>query len=220
MQELNDDIRYRWDREIDKYLPQGRNLKILDAGTGSGFFATLLMLRGHEVTGIDLSEAMINNARSNATSMGLGGKFYVMDAERPDFPDGSFDVVITRNLIWTLPNPENAYSQWLRVLKKGGTLINFDADYGKEHTEKLSEEIEGFYSHDHVGKDMMRECDNIKSELAISMTDRPQWDEGCLTRLGAENIIIDTTVSKRIYLTMDKFYNPTPLFAISCKKPA
>ena len=54
MQELRDDIRRRWENEIDKYLPTDRKLKILDVGTGSGFFAMLLMLRGHDVTGLDL----------------------------------------------------------------------------------------------------------------------------------------------------------------------
>ena len=218
MQELRDDIRRRWENEIDKYLPTDRKLKILDVGTGSGFFAMLLMLRGHDVTGIDLSDCMISRARKNAEDMGCKGSFYVMDAENPDFPDNTFDAVITRNLTWTLPHPEKAYRQWLRILKKGGILLNFDGDYGKEHTEKLDEEIPGFYAHDNVGKDMLRECDSIKSELPISGKYRPQWDESCLHRLGAEEIQVDNTVSSRIYLKMDKFYNPTPLFAICCKK--
>ena len=53
------------------------------------------------------------------------------DAEKLDFADESFDVVISRNLTWTLPHPIDAYQEWMRVLKKGGVLINFDAEYAK-----------------------------------------------------------------------------------------
>ena len=55
-----------------------------------------------------------------------------MDAENLYFADNTFDVVISRNLTWTLPNPQKAYSEWYRVLKPQGILLNFDADYGNE----------------------------------------------------------------------------------------
>ena len=37
-----------------------------------------------------------------------------------------FDVVVTRNLVWTLPNPEAAVKEWHRVLKPGGRIIISD----------------------------------------------------------------------------------------------
>ena len=46
-----------------------------------------------------------------------------MDAENPDFPDGTFDVIVSRNLTWTLPDAEHAYQEWFRVLKPGGHLV-------------------------------------------------------------------------------------------------
>ena len=36
-------------------------------------------------------------------------------------------MIVSRNLTWNLPHPEMAYKEWLRVLKKGGRLLNFDA---------------------------------------------------------------------------------------------
>ena len=54
----------------------------------------------------------------------------VMDAEAPDFPDEEFDVIVSRNLTWTLPDAEHAYQEWFRVLKPGGVMINLDANYG------------------------------------------------------------------------------------------
>mgnify|MGYP000482475991 FL=1 len=46
-----------------------------------------------------------------------------------EYEDESFDVVITRNLTWTLPDVDKAYKEWHRVLRKGGVLLNYDANY-------------------------------------------------------------------------------------------
>lgn len=50
-----------------------------------------------------------------------GRKLKILDAEKPEFPDATFDVVVSRNLTWTLPHAEEAYREWTRVLKKGGS---------------------------------------------------------------------------------------------------
>lgn len=52
-----------------------------------------------------------------------------MDGQNLEFADGTFDVVISRNLTWNLENPQKAYSEWQRVLKEGGVLLNFDANW-------------------------------------------------------------------------------------------
>ncbi|HCP71234.1 MAG TPA: class I SAM-dependent methyltransferase, partial [Clostridiales bacterium] len=44
--------------------------------------------------------------------LGLDIAFRHMDAQQLGFPDGTFDVVLSRNLTWTLPEPEKAYAQW------------------------------------------------------------------------------------------------------------
>ena len=49
-------------KEIEKQIPAGRRLKILDVGCGAGFFSILLAKEGHEVFGIDLTPEMIENA--------------------------------------------------------------------------------------------------------------------------------------------------------------
>lgn len=99
------------------------------------FFANILALEGHDVVGIDLTEHMIAEAKRKAELYDVPSVFYVMDAERPDFPDDSFDVVISRNLTWALPHLGQAYKAWRRVLKDGGLLLNFDADYCHETTD-------------------------------------------------------------------------------------
>ena len=81
IKELRDDISQRWEKEIFKYLPEDKNLKILDIGTGSGYFALLLSQMGYHVTGIDLTEKMIEEAKKTAKVLGSDAQFLVMDAE-------------------------------------------------------------------------------------------------------------------------------------------
>ena len=57
-----------WLAEIKKYLPEKKRLKILDIGTGPGFFAVLLTKAGYDVTAIDYTEAMLEEAKKNAGS--------------------------------------------------------------------------------------------------------------------------------------------------------
>ena len=112
--ELHSSMADRWLLEIQKYLPQ-RKLKILDVGCGSGFFTILLGKQGHEVLGTDLTPDMIEKSRELAKEEGVDCKFEIMDAENLDFPDETFDVVISRNLTWTLPDAGHAYEEWCRV---------------------------------------------------------------------------------------------------------
>ena len=52
--------------------------------------------------------------------------FETHDAEDLPFKDNTFDVIVSRNLLWTLPDPEKALTEWRRVLKPTGTLIVSD----------------------------------------------------------------------------------------------
>ncbi|MDY2626844.1 MAG: class I SAM-dependent methyltransferase [Lachnospiraceae bacterium] len=216
-QELECHMADAWQAEIEKYIPMDRELRILDVGTGSGFFAILLAKLGHHVTGIDLTPSMIEEAEHLAVQQQVESDFFVMDAENPEFADESFDVVISRNLTWTLPHPEHAYKQWNRVLKKGGILLNFDADYGSEKTADFGK-LPVNHTHRQLGKRLLEECDAIKAELEISRYVRPVWDVRVLLNLGMEKIQIDTGISRRIYTEQDALYNPTPMFALCAVK--
>ncbi len=104
-------------------------LKILDVGTGTGVIALLLTEMGHNVTGIDLSEDMLARAREKARKANMPVEFLEGDAENVPFPDKTFEAVINRHVLWTLPNPEKAVSEWIRVLKPGGCLVIIDGDW-------------------------------------------------------------------------------------------
>jgi ubiquinone/menaquinone biosynthesis C-methylase UbiE len=99
---------------------------ILDVGTGTGMIAINLAELGHNVTGIDLCEDMLTIAKEKSESKNISIRFMLGDAENPEFPEGTFDVVICRHLLWTLPNPGKAILEWSRICGPGGTIIAID----------------------------------------------------------------------------------------------
>ena len=85
-----------------------------------------------------------------------GRKLKILDAEKPEFPDATFDVVVSRNLTWTLPHAEEAYREWTRVLKKGGVLLNFDADYGHDDFTRDEEKLPPEHAHCRLKEGLVR----------------------------------------------------------------
>lgn len=117
--------REAWETMFKSLLPVGR-LEVLDVGCGTGEMGILFAELGHHVTGLDLSEKMLVKAREKASSKMLDLTFKKGDAEDPLFEPGTFDVVVNRHLLWTLPHPDTAVKNWKKVLKEGGVLIVID----------------------------------------------------------------------------------------------
>jgi ubiquinone/menaquinone biosynthesis C-methylase UbiE len=84
---------------------------------------------GHEVTGIDLSAGMLEKAKHDAENLGLEIDFFHGDVENLSFEDSSFDLVVSKFLLWTLPKPSCAISEWKRVLKPKGRIFAIDGDW-------------------------------------------------------------------------------------------
>ncbi|AEH06086.1 class I SAM-dependent methyltransferase [Methanothermococcus okinawensis] len=108
-------------------------MKILDVGCGTGFLSLILAELGHEVVGIDLSEGMLSKAEKKAGDLGLNIDFIIGDAENLPFDDGSFDIVVERHILWTLPNPDKAIKEWSRVIKNEGKLILIESEKKEEN---------------------------------------------------------------------------------------
>lgn len=216
--DIDSDLADIWAEAIIKHLPEDKNIKILDVGCGAGFFPVILGKRGYNVTGIDLTGEMINYANRMIEIYGLEGdrvKAIQMDAENPDFPDGEFDVVVSRNLTWTLPHPIDAYRQWARVLKKGGTLLNFDAEYAKYHHNK---DVREDPSHRGITAEMNDECHKIYHMLTISSLTRPEWDGEVLVNLGFKNIELDMDFSEKAFKGHEELKSPQKIFMIKATK--
>src|SRR5437764_15073005 len=126
--------RAAWDRIFDLVLAGCSGLDVLDAGCGTGFLSLELASRGHRVTGVDFAPAMPVDARRKAAEQSAAVRFEEADAEQLPFSPGSFDLVISRHVLWTLPHPEAAIHEWIRVLRPGGRLAIVDGSQYNEAT--------------------------------------------------------------------------------------
>jgi ubiquinone/menaquinone biosynthesis C-methylase UbiE len=117
--------RAAWDRILALVLPQGP-LDAIDAGCGTGFLSLEMAALGHRVTGVDFAPSMLELARGKAAARGLAVRFDEADAENLPFAAASFDLAISRHVLWTLPHPEAAIDEWKRVLRPGGRLAVID----------------------------------------------------------------------------------------------
>ncbi|MGH7114140.1 MAG: class I SAM-dependent methyltransferase [Stellaceae bacterium] len=115
-----------WDRIFGLVLPDKSTLDALDLGCGTGFLSLELAARGHRVTGVDFAPSMIARAERKAAERGLTVRFDQGDAEQLPYSPSSFDLAISRHVLWTLPHPEAAIEEWLRVLRPGGRLAIID----------------------------------------------------------------------------------------------
>jgi phosphatidylethanolamine/phosphatidyl-N-methylethanolamine N-methyltransferase len=98
--------------------------RVLDVGVGTGICLPRYT-RASGVVGIDLSEPMLSKARKRVAELRLRNveSLAVMDAERLEFPDASFDVVVAQYVVNTVPHPEAALDEFARVLKPGGEIV-------------------------------------------------------------------------------------------------
>lgn len=216
-----------WFREIQKHLPKEKKLKILDVGTGPGFFAILLAGQGYDVTAVDYTEAMLHQAKQNAGALAARIRFQQMDAQNLELPDGTFDVVISRNLTWNLENPEKAYAEWMRVLKEGGKLLNFDANwyhhlFDEEKRRRYKEDrekVEALRMEDHYTCTDIDAMEEIARQVPMSRTMRPAWDMQVLKAYAGDQLQADEQVWKRVWDRTEQVnYASTPMFLISAVK--
>jgi SAM-dependent methyltransferase len=118
---LNDMQSRAW-RDLVSRLAGTVALDVLDIGCGTGFLSLLLAELGHRVTGIDVADAMLEMARRKAAARGLNVDFRYADAEAPAMRAGSFDLVVERHVLWTLPHPASALTSWRHLLRRDGRL--------------------------------------------------------------------------------------------------
>jgi SAM-dependent methyltransferase len=117
-----------WRAVLQDALPDSP-AAVLDVGAGTGAMSLLAAELGHHVTALDLSPAMLDQARAKADDRALELSFVVGRADEP--PAGPFDAVMERHVLWTSPNPIETLRAWRAVVRPGGRLALFEGVWGR-----------------------------------------------------------------------------------------
>lgn len=120
-------------------------MKVLDIGCGTGVFSFKLARRGCDVTGVDLSEKMLGEARRKVRETSLEVDFKTMDATRLAFGNDSFDLVVSMATLEFMNDPEAMMHEAFRVVKPGGQVlmgtINKDSDWGQHYASMTDDPV-------------------------------------------------------------------------------
>ena len=211
----------------------GRQARALDVGCGPGFFSILLAELGCAVVGADGSERMLDKARANTreTVPAAAVTFEQTDFAQLPFADASFDLVVSRNVTWLMRTPEATYAEWLRVLRPGGKLLVFDANWyrylvddevdERRRADQATGEIEEWDEDSRATDDEERRCEKLALGLPLTSVLRPAWDLATLPALGATSVTADECAWQTLWTAGEqRFYASSPLFMIEATKGA
>lgn len=142
---LKSSVRDQFDRNVRHYLQGGpmddRALldlivrlakpkasdRLLDVACGAGLLVAGFAGAVASAAGVDLSEAMLVEARKNALGLGLvNTRFQQGDGEALPFTDESFDIVTCKLALHYFPDPVHAIGEMWRVARKGATIVLVD----------------------------------------------------------------------------------------------
>jgi len=227
--------RAAWHRLILKHLGAGDGRQALDLASGTGVISHLMDDLGFKVTGLDWAESMLERARAKAKARGRSISFRMADVENTMEPDETYDVIITRHLVWTLVDPKAAFAEWMRVLKPGGTILIVDGDFVnvgrvERMLKALAKTMEraGLLKADpqHAPPELMKNHSDIVSRVHFSNGARAELVAGMLGDAGFEGMRIDTNLHE-IHKSQAKHWNYLKAlsraiqhrFAISARKP-
>jgi len=115
-------VRAAWSRLLTSALPEPPAV-IADLGCGTGSLTVLLAQAGHQVHGLDRSRRMLDHAVRKAAQAAVAASFRPGDAAAPPLESGAYDVVLSRHVLWALPDPAAALANWIALLRPGGRLI-------------------------------------------------------------------------------------------------
>jgi len=115
-----------WRGALEHLLPAAPS-RVLDVGAGTGFLSLIVAGLGHTVTAVDLSERMLDRLAAKASAQQL--TVTTIHARADEVPRTDFDVVMSRHLLWTLPDPEGTLRAW-RAAAPGGRLLLVESVWG------------------------------------------------------------------------------------------
>ncbi|NOU81569.1 methyltransferase domain-containing protein [Paenibacillus sp. LMG 31459] len=225
--ELNGFQREAWLKLILAHAPQKERLHVLDIGCGPGFFSVILSSAGHLVTAVDCTDNMLEEARAHTSREGVTVTFRKMDSHKLDFAAESFDLIVCRNVTWSLTHPLTAYKEWKRVLKPGGRLQVFDANWNRhlwdeemkrKHAEDQQAYVDKGFGELPHHKDI-EETDRLSLVLPLTREWRPEWDIRTLKEEGYSAIYAEENLNAKVLDEKQQVLNrSTPMFMICAEK--
>lgn len=224
--ELNGEQKEKWLKVLTEKFPDRdpSSVEVLDIGCGPGFFSIILAEAGYRVTAVDYTEEMIKEAIKNAGVLAERILWKRMDAQNLEFLSEQFDVTVSRNLTWNLGDPRKAYGEWRRVLKPGGIMLNFDANwYGhlfdkdkRRQYQQDRQQVEQMEVEDHYTCTDIDTMEALARRMPLSPICRPDWDVQVLKEAGFGKIEVQEDMGKRVWsLTEQLNYASTPMFMIA-----
>ena len=126
-----------WRQALADALPEPGS-KVLDVGAGTGALSLLAAELGYDVTALDLSPGMLGRAEVKAKERGLEQRmtFVVGSASEP--PEGPFDAVMERHVLWTMPDPVGAMERWREISRR---LVLFEGVWGETDLRRKAKDL-------------------------------------------------------------------------------
>lgn len=108
---------------VERLLGGVKGKKLLDAGCGEGYLARHYAKLGATVTGVDISEKLIEISKKLARETEINVAFQVGDLSNLEVQDDSFDLILCNLVLLNIPCFQKALSEFNRILKPGGVLV-------------------------------------------------------------------------------------------------
>jgi ubiquinone/menaquinone biosynthesis C-methylase UbiE len=165
------EIHARDDAEVHRILIDTARISpdddVLDVACGPGLVACAVAAVARHVTGIDLTPAMVEQARGRERSLGLSNLTWVVgDAQPLPFPDAGFSRVITRYSFHHFSDPPGVFAEMVRVCRPGGRLTVADVYTTSPEQAAAYDRLERFRDPSHTHALQLAELDALFAGLA------------------------------------------------------
>ncbi len=121
------DVREAWRRLLLAAIPPPP-ARVVELGCGTGTLSQLLAEEGYRVDGLDFAPEMVTRARAKLAGF-TGATVEQGDAAEPTLPAAAYDVVLSRHVLWAMPDPAAALRRWVRLLAPGGRLVLIEGSW-------------------------------------------------------------------------------------------
>jgi ubiquinone/menaquinone biosynthesis C-methylase UbiE len=194
----------RWRVILAEAVGQGAPRQVLDAGCGPGHLARLLAELGHEVTAVDVSREMLARAAELVGSGTTSARMIQADVTAIPLPAACVDCVVSRYVLWTLPDPAAAVREWYRLLRPGGRVIVIDGSWYRHYYRHGLARV--YLQAINLLRRVRSGCDPSQKlahayagTLPATPMLRPDWDLGLLAGVGFLRLTAERRLNARLH---------------------